>query len=431
MDSSSEKISLKQLKIIVKKDFIITILLLIAVSFVLEYYYKSYVAHYYQNLGVVLKLNIVKYVESKLWFIFLILTSYFLYKRSKFIYALYIFLLVLVFIPGHIMFSYSDGSRLVFYSVITFFIIFAVFSTIKFKIKTIYLGETEKYYFLIFFSVILLIPVIADFKFNINTNVFSLKDVYDVREVYKENTSFFTSYFFNWLAKIAVPVILVFSLIRKNYLFVLFSLLVLIYLFLVSGHKSVYFTPVVIFFYYIFGKKYNDKIKLTLGFLLALLILVSIPDYFLNNNNMFKSIFVRRVFFVPSLLNEFYFDFYKDSHLYLSHSIFSSFADYRYDMSPAHTIADVYFHKPLMNANNGIISDGFMNFGFLGVILYSLIFSFIFALLNSIKLNPKYFGLFIFYMLTFVSSALLTVILTHGFFLVLIFAFIIFPEKKL
>jgi len=150
----------------------------------------------------------------------------------------------------------------------------------------------------------------------------------------------------------------------------------------------------------------------------------------MNNNNMFKSIFVRRVFFVPSLLNEFYFDFYKDSHLYLSHSIFSSFIDYNYDMSPAHTIADVYFHKPKMNANNGIISDGFMNFGYAGVVIYSLIFSLIFAFINSIKLNPKYFGLFVFYMLTFISSALLTVMLTHGFFLVLIFTFIIFPLKK-
>jgi len=213
MDNLTEKISIKQFKIVIKKDFILSVLLIIAVSFLLEYYYKTYVVYYYQNLGLELEINILKYTESKLWFIIFLLASYFLYKRSKFIYALNLFLLVFIFIPGHIMFSYSDGSRLVFYSIITFFVIFGIVSTIKFKIKTIYLGETEKYYFLIFFSLILLIPVIADFKLNINTNVFALKDVYEVREVYKDNTSFFTSYFFNWSAKIIIPVILVFSLI--------------------------------------------------------------------------------------------------------------------------------------------------------------------------------------------------------------------------
>ncbi len=160
------------------------------------------------------------------------------------------------------------------------------------------------------------------------------------------------------------------------------------------------------------------------------LVFISIPDYFMNNNNMFKSMFVRRVFFVPSLLNEYYFDFFKNSHTYLSQSIFSGLFDYKFDVNPPHLIADVYFHKPKMSANNGLISDSFMNFGYWGVVLYSFIFSIIFAFMNSLKLNPKYFGLFIFYMFTFISSAFLTVILTHGFFIVILSAFIILPEKK-
>ncbi len=429
MKEHSDITKIYPIKLALNKDFIISVLLIFAVDFLLEYYYISYVVKFYENIGLNLHLLLSKYIESKLWLIFFVFVLSVIYRRSQFIYALYLFLLVLIFVPGSIMYSYSDGSRLVFYSIVTFFIIVALFSTIKFKIKTLYLDDTIKYYVLLFFAVILLIPIFLDMKFNIDTNVLSLNDIYEVRSEYKSNLSFLSSYAFGWIAKVIIPVILVYSLKRRNNFFVFFSLAILIYLFLVSGHKSVYFTPVVILFYYFFGKDYGKKIKLTMIFIFLLLLLINIPDSFVTNN-LFKSLFVRRVFFVPSMLNQYYFDYFNHNYLYLSHSIFKNFIEYSNDMMPAHIIGDVYFNKPEMSANNGIISDGFMNFGYFGVVLFSLLFSLLFALLNSIKLDSKYFGLFIFYMITFVSSAFLTVILTHGFWLVLLLAFIIFPEKK-
>ncbi len=417
------------MKITVNKDFILSVLLLFSIDFLLEYYYVSYVVGFYKNIGLSLDFVISKYIESKLWFVFFILLLYFIFKKSRFIYALYLFLLLLVYVPGHIIYSYSNGSRLVFYSVVTFFLISALSSTLKFKIKTLYLSDTVKYYILIIFAVILLIPIFIDFRFNIDTNVFTLKDIYDVRSTYKTNLTFLSSYSFGWLAKVIVPVILVYSLKRKNYLFVFSSLMILIYLFLVSGHKSVYFTPAVILFYYLFGKDYGKKIKITLIFLFLFLLLINIPDSF-TNNHLIKSLFVRRVFFVPALLNEYYFDYFNHNYVYLSHSIFKNFIDYTNDLMPAHVIANVYFGRPEMSANNGLISDGFMNFGYFGVVLFSVIFSLVLALLNSIKFDSRYFGLFIFFILTFISSAFLTVFLTHGFWIVLLFAFIVLPENK-
>jgi len=417
------------IKLTLNKDFIISVLLIFAVDFLLEYYYTSYVVQFYEYIGLNLHFILSKYIESKLWTFFFVLVLYIIYRRSQFIYALYLFLLLLIFVPGSIIYSYSDGSRLVFYSVVTFFVIVALFSTIKFQIRTLYLSDTVKYYLLLFFAVILLVPIFSDLKFNIDINVLSLNDIYEVRSEYKSNLSFLSSYAFGWLAKVIIPVLLVYSLKRKNNLFVLFSLAILIYLFLVSGHKSVYFTPAVIIFYYFFGNDYSKKIKLTMIFVFLLLLLINIPDSF-TTNNIFKSLFVRRVFFVPTILNQYYFDYFNHNYVYLSHSIFKNFIDYHNDLMPAHLIAGVYFDKPEMSANNGLISDGFMNFGYFGVVLFSVLFSLLLALLNSIKLDSKYFGLFIFYMITFISSAFLTVILTHGFWLVLLLAFIILPEKK-
>lgn len=413
----------------INKNFLISAMFLVLIDILFELYYRYFITDIYFTEGFILNFNYLKYFEAKVWFLFIFAIAFYLNSRSQFISALYLFLVLMIFIPGHIIYSYSNGSNTVFYSVITFFVIIGMFSSLKFKIRTIYLNDSAKYYLLIIFTIILLIPIIKDFKFNINPQVFTLNEIYDVREVYKDNISFFSSYTFGWLAKVVIPIMLVYSLIRKDNKFALFSFFVLLYLFLISGHKSVYFTPVVILFFYYFGKDYNKKIMLTFIFLFAFFILINIPD-FLMQRYLFKSLFIRRVFFVPALLNEYYFDFFKGHPLYLSQSIFKLFFHYPYDVTPAYIIGDVYFNKPEMSANNGLISDGFMNFGYWGVIIFSFLFSLILALLNSIKINVKYFGIFIFYMQIFRGSAFLTVILTHGFILVLIFAFIILPENK-
>ena len=416
-------------KITINKDFFISIILLIAVSIILELYYSLFITNIYESEGYILNFNPIKYIESKLWFIVLIFISYILNKRSQFISSLFLFLLLIIFIPEQIFYAYSNASQLVFYSIITFFTIVSLISTLKFKVRTIFMPDRVKYYILIVFSLILVLPILIDFKLNINPKVFALKDIYDVRAVYKTQMGFFSSYTFWWLAKVVVPVMFVYSLIRKNYKFAIFSIAILMYLFLVSGHKSVYFTPIVMFFYFLFGKDYNKKIKLTFIFLSIFLILINIPDLMMDRY-LFKSLFVRRVFFIPTLLNEHYFTLFHDNFLYLSHSIFRGFVDYPYDVDPAYVVGELCFHKPDMSANNGIIGDSFMNFGYVGVILFSFIFALFLGIFNSIKLDPKYFGIFIFYMLIFRGSAFLTVFLTHGFLLVILFAFLIFPKKN-
>jgi hypothetical protein len=416
----------KELKI--NKRFLLSLLTLVFIGFILEYYYCNFIVETYKASGFFLEFNILKYIESKLWFLLLLSYSFFINKRSQFVSALFLLMILMVFIPGEIIFSFLNGSRKAFYSILTFFAIFGAFSSLRISVKTIVLSDWIKYSFLILISFIMVIPVFLDFKLNINSSVFKLQDIYEVRDVFKSGSSVLTSYAFWWLAKVVLPTVFVFSLIRKNKLFVFISLLLLTYLFLVSGHKSVYFTPILLLFYFHVGKDYNQKILYTLILIALFLILVNIPDLIIDRP-MFKSIFVRRVFFVPGLLNELYFDFFEAKPIFLSHSILSGVIDYPYEITPSYLIGATYFNKPEMSANIGIVADGFMNFGYLGVLLFSMIFSIIIMILNSIKLDVRYFGLFVFYILIFRGSALLTVILTHGFWILLIFAFVIFPKK--
>jgi hypothetical protein len=414
----------------VNKSFLVAIVGLLAISAFLEFYYLNFICPKYSYSGFILDFNWFKYIETKLWFIILIFISLVINNRSQFISAIFLFLLMLIYVPGYIMYSYSNGLTPVFYSTITFFMIVAIIAPLKIKLKVVRIPENISYYFLIIFTFLLVLPVFNDFRFNINTNVLMLDDIYDVRGVLKENISFISSYTFWWLAKVILPVLLVYGLLKKDNKIVLFSLIILLYLFLISGHKSVYFTPILILFYFYFGKDYNEKILLTMGFILVLFVMINLPDFYIGRP-LFKSIFVRRMFFVPAHLNECYFDFFNHNHIYLSNSVMSNFIDYPYDLQPEYLIGREYFDKPEMSSNAGLIANGFMNFGYIGVVAYSVIFSFFLMLINSINLNKRYFGLFIFFMFIFRGSPFLTTILTHGFWLVLVLAFTVLPQRKL
>ena len=93
-------------------------------------------------------------------------------------------------------------------------------------------------------------------------------------------------------------------------------------------------------------------------------------------------------------------------------------------------IGDYYFHKPDMSANNGLIADGYMNFGSIGVVINVILVSLYFAVLNSLKIPSRYFGIYLLTILSFVSSSLFTVFITHGAIGLLIISIFILNEKK-
>jgi len=149
-----------------------------------------------------------------------------------------------------------------------------------------------------------------------------------------------------------------------------------------------------------------------------------------TGNIYLESLFIRRVFFVPALLNQFYFDFFADNHLYLSHSIFKSFIDYPYELNPSHLIGKEYFSSEVMSANNGFISDGFMNFGIVGIILNIIFVTMLIKFFDDQKISSKFFGIFILMIFSLLSSFFLTNLLTHGIILLILLTIFILKNTK-
>ena len=103
--------------------------------------------------------------------------------------------------------------------------------------------------------------------------------------------------------------------------------------------------------------------------------------------------------------------------------------EYPYDVRATNLIGEVYFNRADMSANNGLVSEGYMNFGTWGVLLNIVIVSAYFAVLNSLKIPTKYFGLFVLTMFSFLSSSVFTVLLTHGAFALLLVALFLLNDK--
>ena len=103
---------------------------------------------------------------------------------------------------------------------------------------------------------------------------------------------------------------------------------------------------------------------------------------------------VRRVFFEPSLINFFYYEFFKlNEFVYWSNSnlTFGLF-DYPYSLDPAHQIGFYFYGTELQGAITGWLGSGYMNAGYLGVYLYAFLLGLIFSFIDSYKnlIDSKY-----------------------------------------
>ena len=91
----------EKIQININKQFIIVSSLLLAINFILELYYVFFLSIDFNYLGFKAEFSLIKYIEIKLFLILFIVLSYYLFKKSPFIYSIYILLLGLISFIQH------------------------------------------------------------------------------------------------------------------------------------------------------------------------------------------------------------------------------------------------------------------------------------------------------------------------------------------
>ena len=190
------------------------------------------------------------------------------------------------------------------------------------------------------------------------------------------------------------------------------GIVLMLYIFMVNPHKSVFISIFVILAFYFF-KDYHAKAGLMVSGILGLVVACLIFSN-LTGNLLPESIFVRRMFFLPVQISNEYFTFFNNNHIYLSHSILSPFFDYPYDLDPAFLMGRYIYNNPMTSCNTGVIADGYMNFGIIGAVLFSAVAAIIIRFLDALQMHHSFFGISFLFLLLFLNGALFTILLTHG-----------------
>jgi hypothetical protein len=405
---------------------------------ILDISYILVISKLFEYEHYILSPNGLKIFESYFFLIiiFILLKTNFKLKERILPSQVLLFLLFLIsYVPFLSLYALADKPRSFFYGATSFWMLVAFLNYIfpEIRIKQLRDLRDSKFVYLFFTLTANLLGLFLIFKylgFSLNLN---LSIVYDIRSTYIEARIPFGGYLFMCLSYAINPIFLSYSFVNKRWINVILIFFVQLILFSQTGMKSFLFVPFfVIGIAWLLNKR--QRIIYWIPFVLSLLIVLGIFSYYIIGDVWISSLFTRRSLYTPASLSFMYYDFFsKNGFTYLSsHHLFGSLLKYPYPLNPPHLIGFIYFNSPEAGANNGIMGDAYMNFGFLGFFLWSFVLVLILKIINSVskgkgaRITASSFAVAMLYLS---NSALLTSLLTHGLVVAILFTYLL-PESK-
>jgi len=259
-----------------------------------------------------------------------------------------------------------------------------------------------------------------------------LADVYAVRTVWASEGSWMSMYLFPWMAFVLLPLLLAHAWKNRR----LGELLILGFttymLFTSTGMKGYLFMPGLLVVVLLLAKwqPSSSFVPIGLGAFAGTMILLDNITRSIN----WSSLGLRRIFFMPAHLTSAYLQFFAANPVIrLSESIlFRGWLTSPYSTSVTYLIGAV-LGEPAMDANNGLISDGFANFGIVGSLVWAVLLGILIMLLRAAterrENRLEAWAVAAMWPGALLSSALTTSLLTHGLALGLLMAWSLQPEK--
>lgn len=240
-------------------------------------------------------------------------------------------------------------------------------------------------------------------------------------------------YLLAWSTKIIIPSIVVYSFVKRDFFIFLFFCLLQIFIFGLTGHKEQIINLfVVVGIAYLLMKDVNITSKAILWIFFICFSLFFIGTSYENEFGIISTALFSRAFFSVAINHFEYYDFIANNEfVYWSNSFLSGLYNYPYAKSVPEIVGFGRYREGVENvANAGFIASGYMHFGIIGVLIYSVVIGFIFKLcdlLIDIKLKTYQIPICTLAFLQLVNGDLTTSLLTHG---IALMIFIIFLLRK-
>ncbi|KAA5419289.1 hypothetical protein NXV78_20660 [Bacteroides cellulosilyticus] len=241
---------------------------------------------------------------------------------------------------------------------------------------------------------------------------FNFIDVYEIRFEARDYDMPTILKYLRGASSNILPVALAYALSRKKYAFSILLVFVIFLSFSTNGMKSTLFKMIICIFLFLL---YKVDFKKYLGIAFLSLAVLSLLEWIALGTNVLSTVIVRRVLMIPQVLDSFYYDFtLNNGPLYYGgyHGEDVSFA-----------IGAQYWSNGEIRANNGFFSDFYINIGFIGCIIYPLLYVIFFkyceaAFGKSNRQIVMFVAIIVIY--TLMGSSFTTSLLTHGLFLLLV-----------
>lgn len=381
---------------------------------ILELSYVLYVNPLFSYAGFILDLNIFKYIES--WAIYITLAVILpntLHKPSDFLMS-YLFFSFLS--PLLVFYELANASRTHLYIVLWGVSLIYFFRNGR-PLKILTIKHANKIGLLILISGSLFVTLWMIYSGGLRYFNLDLSKVYSFRQDVSDTIDVGIMVYINiWATKVFGPMLLTLALWKKKYQYATLIFLLHIIWFGISSHKAVLFYPFLVLMVYFWFKKTRALFLIATS--MSIVVITSLTIFLIYEDITLGSLFIRRVFFIPSFLTFVYYDFFsQNDFIYWSNSLFSSWITYPYSLDPAKLIGhslDTEAH-----ANNSFLSTGFMHAGIVGVSIYGILVGLLFRLIDSISKHgiPTWAAVSCMIVPSFsllASADLPTSLLTHG-----------------
>ncbi|MBD1260011.1 oligosaccharide repeat unit polymerase [Maribacter polysiphoniae] len=398
-----------------------SVFLLEAITFVIiSIVYVFIIKDMYGYMGHDHDIKIAKVIIGWLFFIPMLFLG--TKVKGDFFYTIWHVIFVLYFFGQVMYYQFNDGIiQPVFAHSILLLVLFVCsffklnFSVIHFK------GQMLSIVLLI--SIVLFVPIFIKYLPHVKLKNLLLADVYETRYYFREIQDRYFGYLSAPLSRVILPSLLIIGIVKKKFWLVGLSIFMISFIFLIGALKSIFIGMIAAVFFFK-GKAYIDKLHYLLYLFFGLCFL-GLLVFIITDNTFLVNSFVRRVLFTPARMDNSFYSFFGENPTFWSHnSIGEYFMDYPLEQSPNYYVGEVLLEKEGLNANVGLITEGYFSFGYIGVILHSLFIGFVFLILKHIKMNPIFFGLVFVYIYYMNTSFFTTLLLTHGLAFFVFFAYL-------
>jgi hypothetical protein len=265
--------------------------------------------------------------------------------------------------------------------------------------------------------------------FGIQFKLLSFNNVYDVRAVFEEQASGPLNYLLDWQANVVNPLFISYGIVSRRSLPVVAGILGDFLIYSITGYKWVLFSAFAVTAV-LFTLRQKDPaarapaIGMRLGLAFDVLVAASYVIDKMSHSIVWTSLFIRRLSLVAGVNTGYYFQYFSFApKTHLAYGLIGAIYGNSGATPPPQQISFAVYHSLTGDPNVNIWADAYANFGFTGVIAFTLILAGFLWLYDRVAYNSDRgiaTVLITVSAMTMANSALFTCLLTHGMLLALL-----------